>query len=78
MGIVIVRMVNIRGEVEGTWLVAVPFECPLVIDFASPMIEGILNRVRCRPDFHRESYSRKAAFQVDFVEFDVNFTEFIG
>jgi len=78
MGIVIVRMVSTRGVIQGTWLVVVPFECPPVIDYGSPMVEGILNRVRGRSDFNPESYGKKSMLQVEFLEFDADFTEVIA
>ena len=78
MSIVIVRAVTTKGVIRGTWIVVVPFECPSVIDYGSPFVVGILNRVRSRSDFHPENYGRKSMLQVEFVEFDANFTEFIG
>jgi hypothetical protein len=78
MGIVIVRMVSTRGVIQGTWLVVVPFECPPVIDYSSPMVEGILDRVRGRSDFNPESYGKKSMLQVEFLECDADFTEVIA
>lgn len=78
MSIVIVRMVSTRGVISGTWIVLVPFECPSVIDYGSPMILGIIDRVKAREDFHREQHPKNAMLQVEFVEFDANFTEVIA